>query len=170
MDFKWIGAVLIVAGCGGFGFTLSAEHRALEKSLRKLVGILDYMTCELRYRMTPLPDLCGAAGKESGGALGKVFCQLSMELESSHSASVSNCMESALKRIGELPSRTRDNLILLGNSLGRFDLEGQLNGLEAVRTSCRRDLESLTANKDVRLRNYQTLGLCAGAALAIVLI
>lgn len=170
MDYKWIGAALIVAGCGGFGFTLSAEHRAQEKSLRKLIAVLDFMTCELRYRMTPLPELCEAAGKESGGQLGLLFHLLSVELGSANSANVSFAMEAALKNCGEFPSKTLENLNLLGQSLGRFDLEGQLAGLEAVRASCRRDLESFTADRDVRLRNYQTLGLCAGAALAIVLI
>ena len=72
MDYKWIGAVLIVAGCGGFGFTLSSEHRRQEKSLRKLIAVLDFMACELQYRLTPLPDLFVAAGKETGGSLGRV--------------------------------------------------------------------------------------------------
>lgn len=170
MDYKWIGAVLIVAGCGSFGFSLSAEHRIQEIYLRKLIAVLDFMTCELRYRMTPLPELCAAAGKETGGMLAKLFTQLSSELEAANSVSVSFAMDTALKNSGDFPSKTRDNLILLGQSLGRFHLEGQLEGLEAVRVSCRRDLEELSHNRDMRLRNYQTLGLCAGAALAIVLI
>lgn len=170
MDYKWIGAVLIVAGCGGFGFSLSAEHRTQEKYLRKLIALLDFMTCELRYRMTPLPELCAAAARESSGMLGKLFHRLSTELENAASGNVTFAMDTALKSCGVVPSKTRDNLILLGQSLGRFDLEGQLEGLESVRASCRRDLESFTADRDARLRNYQTLGLCAGAALAIVLI
>jgi hypothetical protein len=54
--------------------------------------------------------------------------------------------------------------------MGRFDLEGQLNGLEAVRTRCRDWLDELISGREVRLRNYQTLGLCAGAALVILFI
>lgn len=170
MDYKWIGAVLIVAGCGGFGFSLSAEHRIQEKYLRKLIAVLDFMTCELRYRMTPLPELCAEAGKETGGSLGRLFQQLSSELKNADASNASFAMEATLKSCGEFPSKTRDNLIFLGQSLGRFDLEGQLEGLEAVRASCRRDLEGFAQNRDTRLRNYQTLGLCAGAALAIILI
>ena len=79
-------------------------------------------------------------------------------------------MESVLKGCPEQPPLTRDNLILLGESLGRFDINGQLKGLESVRSSCRTALDSMTENREVRLRNYQTLGLCAGAALAIILI
>lgn len=82
MDYKWIGAVLIVVGCGGFGFSLSAEHRHQEKSLRQLIGILDYMSCELQFRLTPLPELCAAAARESGGTLGKLFEVLSQDRKS----------------------------------------------------------------------------------------
>ena len=170
MDYKWIGAVLIVAGCGGFGFSLSAEHRREEKSLRKLIALLDFMACELQYRMTPLPELCEAAAVEAGGALRQIFHKLSEILESSVTADVSGAMEDALGSAGELPEKTRDNLLALGRSMGRFDLTGQLKALEAVRAGCRRDLEEFSANREVRLRNYQTLGLCAGAALAIILI
>ena len=43
-------------------------------------------------------------------------------------------------------------------------------GVETVRGECRRELEQMNVNKDVRLRSYQTLGFCAGAAVAILLI
>lgn len=170
MDYKWIGAVLIVAGCGGFGFSLSAEHRREEKSLRKLIALLDFMACELQYRMTPLPELCVAAAGETCGPLRQVFSKLAELLEASVSGDVAGAMDDALQSAQPLPEKTRDNLLALGRSMGRFDLTGQLSALESVRTGCRRDLEEFTANRDIRLRNYQTLGICAGAAVAIILI
>ena len=170
MEFKWIGAVLIVAGCGGFGLSLRVEHTRQEKSLRKLIGLLDYMACELQYRMTPLPELCIQVSREADGPLRQIFEKLSELLYSSTTPDVSEAMMRSLSAYSPLPDRTRDNLLLLGRSMGRFDLTGQLESLESVRTSCRRDLDGFTANRQVRLRNYQTLGLCAGAALAIILI
>ena len=55
-----------------------------------------------------------------------------------------------------------------GAYLGRFDLPGQKQGLEEVREACRMELEALGKNRETRLRSYGTLGLCAGAALAIL--
>lgn len=170
MDFKWIGAILIVVGCGGFGFALCAEHRQQEQSLRKLIHILDFMACELQYRMTPLPELCSLVSRETNGMLSRIFGKLSEELECNTSPDVSAAMDIALSMSKELPEKTRENLIVLGRSMGRFDLTGQLSALEAVRINCRKELENYTADQIVRLRNYQTLGLCAGAALAIILI
>ena len=68
----------------------------------------------------------------------------------------------------ELPGRVRRNMRQLGTSLGRFDLEGQLQGLDAAKQQCRKDLIELQENAPQRIRNYQTLALCAGAALAIL--
>lgn len=170
MDCKWIGAVLIMVGCGGFGLALCAQHRAEEASLLKLIRALDYMACELQFRLTPLPELCRMAGRESSGQVGKVLSNLAVALDSGVDSDVAAALDRILTDFPELPSKTRGNLNLLGSSLGRFDLEGQKSGLDSVRGACRRDLEELNRNRENRLRSYQTLALCTGAALAILLI
>ena len=80
------------------------------------------------------------------------------------------CMAAAIRESGELPNRIRSILAQLGHSLGRFDLEGQIQGIRTVRRRTEESLESIRKNRDERLRSYQTLGICAGAALAIILI
>lgn len=170
MTIKLLGAVLIIVGCGGFGFKIAANHLREERTLRQLVCILDFMECELQYRLTPLPQLCRQAAGQSNGILSKVILTLTQELEDQISPDVERCMSAALSRFRDIPEITRQLLELFGRSLGRFDLSGQLKGIESVRQECRRRLEELTTNKDVRLRSYQTLALCAGAALAILFI
>lgn len=170
MQIRLIGAVLIVVGCSAFGFILAAAHRREMKTLRQLIGILDYMECELQYRLTPLPELTRQAAMETSGVLRNVFGRLSNELEDQISPNVANCMHSAMEQEGDIPVVTAQCLCSLGQTLGRFDLQGQLNGLESVRQMCRRKLDTLERNKQTRLRSYQTLGICAGAALAILLI
>ena len=168
MNVKIIGAALIIAGCGGVGFSMAAAHRREEKSLRQLIRALDFMGCELQYRLTPLPELCRCAAAESGGAVSHLLADLATELEAQVAPDAASCMNAALSKTKGLPQRTRKNLMLLGSSLGQFDLQGQLTGLEAARKQCRRELDELSRDRDVRLRSYQTLGLCAGSALAIL--
>lgn len=170
MGLKAIGIIFILAGCGGFGFKLAYAHIKEEKSLRTLIRVLDYMECELQYHMTPLPDLCKKAAAECDGMLQKVFYRLATSLEDRISPNVEQCMHLALSAVKDMPQLTLSAMDLLGKTLGRFDMEGQLKGLESVRQECRRNLNELMQNREVRLRNYQTLGLCAGAALAILLI
>lgn len=170
MRVKWIGAVLIISGCAAVGFALAAGQRREEKHLRQLIAALDYMACELQYRLTPLPELCGLAAKESTGCVGQVLRRLAEELQRQIQPDVGGCMRAALDSVGDIPDRTMEAFRIMGSSLGRFDMEGQLRGLEAVRSHCRRELETLTSGREERLRSYQTLGICTGAALAILFV
>lgn len=170
MSLKWIGAILIMSSCGLIGFSISAAYRRDERDLYQLISAMEYMTCELQYKMTPLPELCRQAGRERSGVVGRLLCNLARELESQVSPDVQSCLAVAAATVGPLPSRIREAVCVLGASLGRFDLEGQLQGMESVRTFCRNELDRMSANRDVRLRSYQTLGLCAGAALAILFV
>ena len=170
MTIKWIGALLVIAGCGGVGFTMAASYKREERCLRALIRALDFMTCELQFRLTPLPDLCRAAGKECGGPAGQALTALALELESQICPDADSCMYAALSKMENLPAATAEALGQLGKSLGRFDLNGQLQGIEQVRVHCRRALSELEAGRDQRIRGYQTLGVCAGAALAILFV
>ncbi len=170
MTFKLLGVILIVFGCGGVGFKIASSHRMEEKALRELIRILDFMQCELQYRLTSFPELCEQAAKEFNFVSGKVFNDLTLEIEKQIVPDIARCMNTVLDRRNDIPPITCSMLKLLGASIGRFDLAGQLKGLESARQECRRNLEEIMSNRDIRLRSYQTLGLCAGAALAILLI
>jgi len=170
MILKITGVILVVAGCGSVGFRIANNHRKEEKALRQLIGILDYMECELQYRLTPLPQLCKQVAKECKDAVGQAFLKLALEMEAQTSPNIEYCMAVVLESTKSIPPITKESMSLLGKSIGRFDLDGQLKGLEAVRQDCRRHLEALSQNRDNRIRSYQTLGLCAGAALAILFV
>lgn len=168
MTIKLIGAVLVFAGCGGFGFAMAAAHRREEQNLGQLLAALEFMECDLSCRLTPLPQLCRATAGVVSGAVHTFFLLLAGELEAQVAADAGCCVRAVLERMPELSPTLSARLLDLGNTLGRFDLPGQLRGLRSAQSLCRLSLEELTRNRDSRLRSYQTLGLCAGAALAIL--
>lgn len=170
MIIRVLGGIIIVFACGGFGFMMAAAYKKEISMLREFVFVLDFMECELQYRQTPLPELCRLAAIQAHGALRKMFLSLTNELEDKLSADVAQCMNVALNQNQGLPKQIQHLFGLLGSNLGRFDMEGQLKGLESVRQECRRNLNILNTNGDIKIRNLQTLGLCAGAALAILFI
>ncbi len=170
MDYKWFGAILVVAGCGGFGFSLAAEAVRQEKLLRALLDSLDFMQWELSCRLTPLPQLLELTAQRQTGRLRRVYRNLASQLEGHTEPRVDNCMRNVLEGEQTLPGSARRVLVHLGKSLGRFDLAGQLKGLASAQSLCRRELQSLEHGRDMRLRSYRTLGLCAGVALAVLLI
>ncbi len=165
---KWLGALIVIVGCGGFGYRLAAAYRREERMLERLLRALEHMRCELTYRLTPLPELCRQASQVAGGTLAAAFDRLAQELERQIAPDAERCMEAVLAAAPNLPDKTEKLMHLLGMSLGRFDLDGQLRGLEGICRDCTRELDCLRQGKEGRLRSIQTLGLCAGAALAIL--
>lgn len=170
MDLRIYGAILIIAGCGSLGMMIAAAYRRRERSLRQFMECLKYMECDLKYRLTPLPELCRCTAAQSSGSIRQFFSRLVEELEDQISPDVECCVKAALAKVNDLPEMTRDVMLLLGKTLGRFDAEGQLKSLEAAISECERKLEVLSCNQDMKIRNYRTLGLCAGAALAILFV
>lgn len=170
MTIRGIGAVLIIASCGGFGYSMAAGIRQQEKLLHQLIQILQVMESELQYRLTSLPELCRTASGECVGPLCELFHTLAENLALQEHPDAAVCMDSALQCCENLPGRLKRHLRYLGKSLGRFDLNGQLEGLRRVRSGCESDLTVLAQNRDQRVRSYQTLSLCAGTALAILFV
>ena len=170
MTPKILGAIMILAACGGMGFSLASAHRQKERMLLQLIHAAKLMACELQYRQTALPQLMSLCAGETSGGICRVFSDMEKELERQIAPDAACCMTAVLDGVPKLPRIVREKLHLLGKSLGRFDLSGQLTGLETVAQMCQRDLDGLTYNRDARLRSYMTLGLCAGAALVILFI
>lgn len=170
MSYKWIGAMLILAACGGTGISIAANVRKEQALLQQMQSSMEYMKAELQYRLTPLPRLCRQTAKRSSGILRRLFLLLASSLEQQTYPDASDCMRSAMNALPELSVHMRIVCTELGKSLGELDLNGQLQGLEYACEICRRKQRKLENNQEQRLRSYQTLGLCAGAALAILLI
>ncbi len=170
MIFKIIGAILIIAGCGGFSFLMVYSHRRQVHSLEQFIGALDYIYSELQYNLTPLPELTQKVIGITTGPVRTVFQAFLEEINNQISQDAEKCMFDAIKKVKDIPNLTKNGFESFGRTLGKLDLEGQQMAVAALRDSCAKKLEVCTNNQDVRLRSYQTLGLCAGAALAILFV
>lgn len=165
---KIMGAILVVVGCSGVGFAKCRAHRHLERCLQQLLKSLEWMKWELGYRMPPLSELCRGAARSGSGTVATVFARLSEELERQVLPDAYACTVVAVDCVSALPPLLRTHFLTLGNGLGKFGLEGQLGELEAEISLCKRDLEEVTRNCRLRLRDYRTFAVCAGAAIAIL--
>ncbi len=165
---KILGAMLVIAGCAGTGIYMAAAWRREEKLLKELSGTFSFMQREMECRVTPLPELCRKCAGQASGKIRKIFLCLQEELESQIFPDVSRCMASALEKNPDLPDSCACALKDAGNFLGKFDLTGQLAALAEAAVSCRNLSESMQQRRSERAGSYQTLGLCAGAALAIL--
>lgn len=170
MSLKWLGVICVVAGCGGFGCMMAWNVKRETRMLRQLLCALDFLSCELSFRMTPLPEALRKTAALYTGSIQAVFLRLAEELEQQIAPDVASCMEAVIAKTPELSKKASVYFRDLGRLLGNFDLSGQEKGLESIRKQCNAELRQLEDGQSQRVRSYQTLGLCAGAALAILLI
>ncbi len=166
---KLLGSILVILACGYVGFSQAAGILAEERQLQQLILALEFMEKELNFRMPPLQELCSAACDSCTGPIQNVLRSMGQALSLQAQPDAALCMAEA-SEAHRLAGSTKRNLKLLGISLGRFDLQGQLSGLDAVQQLVRRDLRDLQEGKHERIRSCRTLALCAGAALVILLI
>ena len=170
MSYRLLGAILIISGCGGFGMSLVSNQRHQENLLHRLISAIQFMQWELQYRLTPLPELLAAAGKQGGGEIAAVLQAVSRELSAEVMPDAASCMQKILRQQDQLPRTARIQLRKLGSSLGCFDLAGQLEGLKEVERSCQAALQDMEKDRPQRFRCYKTRGFCGGLALVILFI
>lgn len=167
---KWLGVLLIVGGCGGCGFSMAAEFRREEGSLRQMQNALEILQCEIQCRLTPLPEICGILTRACTGAVGEFFSALQQELDLPDAGEFHVCAGAAVSRVPTLPQACREILLELCATLGRYDTEGQMRSIAAAKEKTQRKLEEIMEGQAGRLKSYKALGICGGAALAILLL
>ncbi len=166
---KLLGAILVFLGCGAVGFGKAAACRREIWQLEQLQQVFSYMENELSYRYPPLPDLLRGTKAHCGGAPGKVLQEAAVELETNLQPDAGLCMQAAIERVSGLGAGPRELLLVLGSTMGKFQLSGQISGLKALQELGRKRLEACSARETERIRTLRTLGICAGAALVILL-
>ena len=150
---RYIGAFCIVAACGACGFSMAAGVKNIQKNLKSLQDALELIQCQMEFRLTELPELCDLVQAACPGAVGRFFASLGSTLQQ-----------------GELCRVPEAVAVCLARNTDQMELAAQLQGLEAARSECALALAKLEQEKMGMLRSYRALGLCGGAALAILLL
>ena len=169
MNIRLIGALFIVAACGGIGLSMAHSHRRIVCWMQDTVRVLDFMEEELSYHLTPLPMLCRkSAAKDT--VLSSFLEDLALQLSHQTSQSAQSCVRAAVNANPQMPKPCAECMLLLGECLGSFDLHGQIQEISSVRNACKARLAALEKGQALRLRSYQTFGFCIGAVLVILLL
>ena len=168
---RFLGAALLIAGCGGLGLSAVNRLDSRVRDLRELSAGLEILLRELGWRLAPLPEALEAA---SGGTHERAarffdFCaQGSKQLAGTPFRTLwDNGLEHCPLRLSR---EDRALLEQLGPVLGRYDGESQRQAVENVLAGLSR--QRVQAEDDRRRlgRVYGVLGLTAGLFLTLVLI
>lgn len=131
------------------------------KIYRELIGVLEKMTANLRFRSYDVYQLCEDSF-ESGG-----------ELEGFRN--ITGCFETEWQRACEvhlcgIDQNTFDQFMSIGSFLGEFDLESQLSKLENIYSYICKRIEISESELSQKKKIYYSFGLFAGMMICLMLL
>jgi len=156
---RFLGAILVAAGCAGVGVHAAMELKARVGLLRRLCAGLEVMERELSLGRTPLPELLEGLEEELFRAAARGLAQ---------GLGLRRAWDGALDA-SSLPPEDREVLRPLGRVLGRYDAPGQEESVEHVRRDLERRLAQAREESSRLGRMYAALGVTAGIFLAVML-
>ena len=162
--------VVLAASAAGFGFAKNVRLQCAQ--LDALSWALETMASEMSARLTPLPEIFLLLGSGAQKDVSLFFKTAAMALTTPPGCTVPVAFKRGFAaamnfRPGEQAVQA---LYALSAGLGRFTLERQLAAIEQAKTAVTMELLSLQAQKQARCRSYGTIGVCAGLALAVILL
>lgn len=170
---KEIGAICVVLGASVMGFGFAGNVRRQIRQLSAMEDAFEYLKSEIVYRRTPLPqafELLAEASSEP--AVRAFFDRCANQLAQIPNESVQVAFRIAWNQTHDLalPAAAQQTILMLGTSLGQFDLEGQERAITLALERLKTLLGRLDQKKSARCRSYATIGICAGLAVAVILL
>lgn len=167
-----LGAVLILCGSAGFGFRAARQLKRTISQLQMLDTAMHLMDCELSFVSPPLPRLLRTVSKDTQGPVSQLFSNYAKVISDPQTKDTEAAMRKAMEMTKHLslPPGTVFSLLEFSQTLGRYDLNGQLSAIASVRRRLSPQLDRLKEEQKDRCRTYQTLGICAGLAVVILIV
>lgn len=166
---RLVGAVMIVLGAGSFGIAKAAQFYRRQRLLRSFLAALEILKCEIRYTLFPLPKLCRLTAERCERTSAEYLRKYAELLENGESRSTAARKAMEATNCAFTPSAGMAILELF-SALGRYDLAGEENLLQLTRQRLQAELERGEREKRPMAKGYALLGLCTGAAIAILLV
>ena len=164
-----IGAVLIVLGAGSFGIAKTAQFYRRQRQLRAFLHALEILRCELHYTLYPLPKLCRITAERSERVCAEFLRTYADLLDGGSNRSVA--AREALSAVNiVLPPDAQAAILELFSTLGRYDVDGEESLLQLTQRRLNAALERGETEKRPMVKGYAVLGICTGAAIAILLV
>lgn len=166
---RWFGFILVVSGASAAGIFMSHSVQRKAEICTELISALEFMRGEIEFRLTPLGEICNHLGLVCKKPLGQVFSFVADALKSAPGRPSGVQMRRALQR-QPLPEEAKVVLTELFDSCGKQDVLSQLRAIDLAERRMQLTLDVLQKEKNERCRTYRMIGICAGLAVAVILI
>lgn len=165
---RWIGITLIIVSTGSVGFGLSRSLQRRCMLMHQLLKALDILKNEIHFCATPLPQAFALMAVSVPPPLETVFSHAARQMDKHRWMTPYAAMEQALQQTQD--AYIGAVLLSLSAQLGEYDTQAQLHGIALAQEQARDLLQQLEKERSLRSRTYETLGICTGLAVAILLL
>ena len=164
---RWLGAVMIVVGCGMMGYLSSSTLARRTAALRSFVDGLTLLRSEIVDGRTPLPEAAALCARRCTGASARFFTAFCRELAG---------VQDLAGWYGQILHRPEwdllpEDIVLLEPLravLGRYDGALQAEAIQACCQRLQQNGERAREEQQRRGRVQRATGLCCGIALALL--
>lgn len=169
---KIAGSIMIVLSAGYFGFRHAGSVRRRCDLIGQLLLALRLLKSELSTYGTPLAQAFGVLAAATGGDAAAYFSLAAKEMNSKRWITPDRALWLAEGQLKDIPEQDPVRLVLrdLGVGLGRYELESQLNSIANAEARMEQLRTEAETEKGIRCKTYRMIGICAGLALAILLV
>ena len=165
---KLIIAIAIVVICTTIGIKQSNKYVSREYILREAISLFKGIKNEMNYTLTPIPNAIESVRQNMRTALKEVMGAVSFELLKYNASE-----DTVANEIARLEELTPYDKQIISNgivSLGKTDLDGQINILNMTCGTLENQLEDSIEEKKKNSKLYKTIGIATGLMIAIVFI
>lgn len=169
---KLAGVLFVVISAASMGFRFSYAVRQRCNLLGQLILALRLLKSELSAHGTPIPEAFAFLAASTKGSTAEYFSAAAKQMHQKRWITPEGSLEFASDKLKELLPDDPVRMILrdMASYIGRFELESQLSGIECAVIRLEEIRKQAEQEKTLRCRTYRALGLCAGLALAILLV
>ncbi len=161
---KLLGAVMVGAACGYFGFKMSFSLKTRAKSLSDIASSLEMLESEINFSASKLKKAFKRIDRNGLFALAAD----NMEKEGVRAA-----WRSAVRELGTklcLAEADSDILLMLGENIGRTDADDQIKNIKYIKSMISRQEESARGEYERLGKTYRSGGILTGLMIVIILI
>ena len=168
---KLVGAILVLAGSFGIGFSAIQRLDGRVKALKALTAALDILEHELEFCLPSMQEWLQKTANRSSEPVSSFFRVCLEELNLQGGVTLSDAWQTAAeKELSALKSSDIEMMMAVGFVLGRYDAESQRSTISMARVQLAAQAEAAVEERRRCGKVYGTLSAVAGMFLIIILL
>lgn len=170
---KIIGIVLIVGSFTGIGISQRQQFRSRVVVLGDMISVLDFLSGELSFQLTSIPDVVEKLASDSRPPVAMIFRTMHDMIRRDDSLSLTFKWMKAFRDCGRDAGLSEEDIGILcdlSDFIGKYDAQSQQKSIDYARLRLSRQLEIASSEMKSKGTVYRTCCIAAGILLVLVLI